>query len=157
MRLHRLEDVVALAAEKRDIQLKTALERDVRLVRFDEGSIEFSLAPGASQALPQALMRKLQDWTGQRWIVALSRDPGAPSLKEQADARERESRSEIEANPLVKSVLDAFPGARIVAVRRPDRSPEALPEAGLAVTAEPVDDGGDDVAFEDMIWTEDEL
>ena len=157
VRLHRLEDVVTLAAEKRDIQLKTALERDVRRVRFDEGSIEFSLAPGASHALPQTLMRKLQDWTGQRWIVALSRDPGAPSLKEQADAREREARSGIEADPLVKGVLDAFPGAKIVAVRHPDMTPEALPDAGLTVAAEPVDDGGDDIGFEDMIWTEDEL
>ena len=157
VRLHRLEDVVTLAAEKRDIQLKTALERDVRLVRFEAGSIEFSLAPGASHALPQTLMRKLQDWTGERWMVALSRDPGAPSLKEQADAREKEAHSEVVADPLVKSVLDAFPGARIVAVRRPDMTPEALPDAGLAVTAEPVDDGGDDVGFEDMIWTEDEL
>ena len=157
VRLHRLEDVVALAADKRDIQLKTALERDVRLVRFEAGSIEFSLAPGASHALPQTLMRKLQEWTGERWIVALSRDPGAPSLKEQSDAREREARSEVVADPLVKSVLDAFPGARIVAVRRPDMTPEALPDAGLAVAAEPVDDGGDDIGFEDMIWTEDEL
>ncbi len=157
VRLHRLEDVVALAAEKRDIQLKTALERDVRLVRFEAGSIEFSLVPGASHALPQTLMRKLQEWTGERWMVALSRDPGAPSLKEQADAREKEARSEVVADPLVKSVLDAFPGARIVAVRRPDMTPEAIPDAGLAVTAEPVDDGGDDVGFEDMIWTEDEL
>ncbi len=87
--LGSFEDIVALCAEKRDIQLKTALERDVHLVRFDEGSIEFSLAPGASPALPQALMRKLREWTGTRWIVTLSRDPGAPSLKQQADAREK--------------------------------------------------------------------
>ena len=157
VRLHRLEDVVALAAEKRDIQLKTALERDVHLVRFDEGSIEFSLAPGAAQALPQALMRKLQEWTGQRWVVALSRDPGAPSLKQQADARAVEQRSGIEADPLVRRVLDTFPGARIVAVRHPDTAPEALPDPGIAVAAEPVDDGGEDVAFEDMIFTEDDL
>ena len=157
VRLRRLEDVVALAAERRDIQLKSALERDVRLVRFEEGSIEFSLAQGASHSLPQTLMRKLQEWTGQRWIVALSRDPGAPSLKEQADAREHEARAQIVTDPLVKSVLDAFPGARIVAVRRPDMAPEALPDNGLAVAAEPVDDGGDDIAFEDMIWTEDDL
>ena len=157
VRLHGLEDVVALAAEKRDIQLKTALEHDVHLVRFDEGSIEFSLAAGASQALPQNLMRKLQEWTGARWIVALSRDPGAPSLAEQAQARAAQARSGIEAEPLVRSVLDAFPGARIVAVRQPDMAPEALPDPGLALSAEPIDDGGEDIAFEDMIFTEDDL
>ena len=157
VRLYRLEDVVALAAEKRDIQLKTALERDVHLVRFDEGSIEFSLAPEASPTLPQTLMRKLQEWTGARWIVALSRDPGAPSLRQQAETREKETRAESETDPLVRSVLDAFPGARIVAVRRPDMAPEALPDPDLALAAESIDDGGDDIAFEDMIWTEDDL
>ncbi len=156
VRLHRLEDVVALAAEKRDIQLKTALERDVHLVRFDEGSIEFSLAAGASQALPQTLMRKLQEWTGARWIVALSRDPGAPSLAEQAQARAVQARSGIEGEPLVRSVLDAFPGARVITVRLPDMAPEALPDPGLALSAEPLDDGGEDIAFEDMIFTEDD-
>ena len=157
VRLARLEDIVALAADKRDIALKTALERDVHLVRFDEGSIEFSLAAGASPALPQNLMRKLQEWTGQRWVVALSRDPGAPSLRQQVEARAAEARTGIEADPLVRSVLDAFPGARVVAVRQPDMSPEALPDPGIAVAAEPVDDGGEDIAFEDIIWTEDDL
>ena len=157
VRLERLEDVVALAAAKRDIALKTALETDVHLVRFDEGSIEFSLAPEASPALPQQLMRKLGEWTGQRWVVALSRDPGAPSLRQQAQAREQEKRSGIEADPLVRSVLAAFPGARIVKVRQPDAEPEALPDPGIAITAEPVDDGGEDIAFEDMIFTEDDL
>lgn len=157
VRLHRLEDIVALAAEKRDIGLKSALERDVHLVRFDEGAIEFSLAPGASQSLPQMLMRKLQEWTGQRWVVALSRDPGAPSLKQQADAREADKRTGLEADPLVRGVLEAFPGAQIVAVRHPDMTPEALPDPGVAIAAEPIADGGEDIAFEDMIWTEDDL
>ncbi len=157
VRLNSLEDLVALAALKRDIQLKTALERDVHLVRFDEGSIEFSLAPGAAQTLPQALMRKLLEWTGARWVVALSRDPGAPTLVEQAQAREGETRSGIERDPLVRSVLAQFPGARIVAVRAPDATPQAIPDAGLTVAAEPVGDYGEDVAFADMIFTEDDL
>jgi DNA polymerase-3 subunit gamma/tau len=157
IRLNRLEDLVALAAEKRDIQLKTALERDVHLVRFDEGSIEFSLAQGASQALPQSLMRKLQDWTGMRWVVALSRDPGAPTLAEQAAKRDTEKRSGIEADPLVQSILAQFPGAKIVTIREADATPEAIPDAGLSVSAEPVGDYGEDIAFEDMIFTEDDL
>ena len=151
-----MEDVVALCAEKRDIQLKTALERDVHLVRFDEGSIEFSLAPGAAQGLPQVLMRKLGEWTGTRWIITLSRDPGAPSLKQQADAREKEAASLRHADPLVRSVLERFPGAQVVAVRHAD---EALPaaDAGLSVPAEPLDDGGEDIGFENLIYRDDDL
>ncbi len=156
VRLGRLEDIVALCAEKRDIQLKTALEHDVHLVRFDEGSIEFSLAPGASPGLPQVLMRKLQEWTGARWIITLSRDPGAPSLRQQAEAREKEAMAVQHGDPLVRRVLERFPGAQIVAVRRPDDGPLA-PEAGLSVPAEPLDDGGEDIGFENLIYSDDDL
>ncbi len=156
VRLGRLEDIVALCAEKRDIQLKTALERDVHLVRFDEGSIEFSLAPGAAQSLPQVLMRKLGEWTGARWIITLSRDPGAPSLKQQADARDKEAADARHADPLVRSVLERFPGAQVVAVRKTE---DALPAAdtGLSMAAEPLDDGGEDIGFENLIYSDDDL
>ncbi|PIK71348.1 DNA polymerase III subunit gamma/tau, partial [Methylobacterium frigidaeris] len=50
-RLRRFEDVVALADERRDIGLKMALERDVHLVRFEDGRIEFRLAEGGRPTL----------------------------------------------------------------------------------------------------------
>ena len=71
VRLARFEDVVALARAKRDIQLQAALESDVRLARFEAGSIAFSLVPGASPQIAQTLSRRLQEWTGERWMVAL--------------------------------------------------------------------------------------
>ena len=108
---------MALAGRHRDIQLKLALERDVRLVRFEQGRIEFSTAPGASPQLAQTLMRRLQEWTGSRWMVAISSAPGAPSLKEQEDAKASEALSGVRAEPLVRRVLAVFPGAEIVAVR----------------------------------------
>jgi DNA polymerase-3 subunit gamma/tau len=117
MRLRRFEDVVAFAGEQRDIVLKAALERDVRLVRFEEGSIEFNLAEGGSRTLANDLAKALQGWTGTRWMVALSSEPGAPTLHEQAQAAERERKRGAEAHPLVQAVLTRFPGAKIVDVR----------------------------------------
>ena len=49
-RLARFDDVIALARSKRDIQLVQALERDVRLARFEQGSIAFTLVEGADPA-----------------------------------------------------------------------------------------------------------
>ncbi len=92
----------------RDIQLKLALERDVRLVRFEEGAIEFSPAPGASPQLAQILMRRLQEWTGRRWIVAIAREEGAPSLKEVADEKARQAMNGVRADPLVRRALEVF-------------------------------------------------
>jgi DNA polymerase-3 subunit gamma/tau len=117
VRLRRFEDVVALAGERREIALKTALERDVRLVRFEEGGIEFSLAEGGSRNLPNELKRFLDDATGRRWAVALSSESGEATLHERRQALERERRSDAEGHPLVQAVLSRFPGAKVVDVR----------------------------------------
>ena len=145
-RLDSLEAIVAVAAQQRDVQLKIALERDVRLVRFEEGSIEFSLVRGASPQVAQTLMRRLQEWTGMRWMVAVSTEAGAPSLAEQASASAEAAAVGVRADPLVRKVLDHFPGAEIVAVRAQET---AAPQATLAES--------DDIAYSDSVYTEDDL
>jgi len=154
VQLARFEDVVTLVQVNRDIQLKIALERDVRLVRFEQGSIEFSLAPGASAQLAQTLMRRLQEWTGIRWMVVISREEGAPTLKEQADAKAEQQLTGVRALPLVRKVMEQFPGAEIVAIRMPEM--EAQPTTA-AITPETADAGGDDIGYADQIYTEDDL
>ena len=119
-RLAHFDDVIALARSKRDIQLVQSLERDVRLARFEQGSIAFTLVEGAESGLAQTLSRRLQEWTGERWMVALVGGSSAPTLRETAQAREAERTSNAASHPLVQKVLDRFKGARIVDVRRPD-------------------------------------
>ncbi|WP_262298680.1 DNA polymerase III subunit gamma/tau [Microvirga sesbaniae] len=116
MRLRRFEDVVALAGEKREIVLKAQLERDVRLVRFEEGRIELSLTETGSRTIANDLTRALQQWTGERWMVALSSEDGGQTLHEKAVAAERERREGAANHPLVQAVLTKFPGAQIVNV-----------------------------------------
>jgi len=108
--------VVALAAEKRDIGMKLALERDVRLVRCEEGQLEIALEPAAAKTLVHDLQRKLGEWTGRRWIVVVSKEEGAPSLRAQAEADKAELERGVQADPLVQAVLNRFPGAKIVGV-----------------------------------------
>src|SRR5438477_5394756 len=62
--INNFAELVALASDKRDIQTKLALERDVRLVRFEDGTLEIALEPGAAKTLVNDLSRKLQLWTG---------------------------------------------------------------------------------------------
>src|SRR5690242_16483086 len=85
--LARFEDLIALVTEKRDLNLKSALERDVRLVRCEDGTLEIALEPSAAKTLVGDLSKKLSEWTGRRWMVAISAEAGAPTLKAQAEAR----------------------------------------------------------------------
>ena len=126
--LNRFEDLIALAAEKRDVSLKSALERDVRLVRFEDGQLEIALEPSAAKMLVGDLSKKLHEWTGRRWMVVVSAEPGAPSLRAQAEERKTQLKSDARNDPLVQAVLTRFPGAEIVEVRPPAGAPAAADE-----------------------------
>ena len=121
------EDLIKLAAEKRDIQTKLALQNDVRLVRFEDGRLEIALQPTANKALAHELSRKLGGWTGKRWLVVVSNEAGAPTMRQQNESREAELKQGVRSNPLVESVLKKFPGAEIVAVTKRDPENEAPP------------------------------
>ena len=124
MRLNRFEDLVQLATDKRDIMMKRALENDIRLVRFEDGKLEFALVDNAPASLAAELGKKLQDWTGRRWIIALSNEKGAETLREVAERETATLLDDVKSNPLVKSVLAFFPGARVIDVRENEISEE---------------------------------
>jgi DNA polymerase-3 subunit gamma/tau len=113
------DDLIALAAEKRDLSIKSALERDVRLVRFEDGKIELALEGGARKTLIGELSKKFTEWTGRRWMVAVSAEAGSPSIRAQAEMRKTELKDGVRSDPLVQAVLERFPGAEIVEVRPP--------------------------------------
>ncbi|ARP98775.1 DNA polymerase III subunit gamma/tau [Pseudorhodoplanes sinuspersici] len=115
--INNFEELVKLATDKRDLQIKTALERDVRLVRCEDGQLEIALEQGAQHSLVNDLAAKFKAWTGRQWVVVLSREVGEPTLKSQAEAREADLKRGVRSDPLVQAVLERFPGAEIVAVR----------------------------------------
>jgi len=111
--LASFEDVVKLAGEQRDVMLKTGLEAHVRLIRFAPGQIEISLEPGAPHGLPNALSRKLKQWTGTPWIISVSDAGGAEPIAGQKRAHRQSLFKEVRGLPEVQAVLDKFPGAEI--------------------------------------------
>jgi DNA polymerase-3 subunit gamma/tau len=127
--LSSFADVIALAGQMRDIATKSALERDVRLVAFEDGKLEIALEPSARKTLVGELSKKLNEWTGRRWMVVVSTADGAPSLRAQAEQRKAELKDGVRGDPLVQAVLSRFPGAEIVDVRPPPGAPagEELP------------------------------
>jgi DNA polymerase III subunit gamma/tau len=139
----RFEHLIAFAGDKRDLQLKTALERDVRLVQFEDGRLEIALEPSASRTLIGDLARRLAALTGRRWMVAVSAATGQPTVQAQTEARQEEFKRGVQADPLVQNVLARFPGAQIVAVRQPEPDlQQPLPAEEDEEPAPPVDDDG---------------
>jgi DNA polymerase-3 subunit gamma/tau len=111
-------ELVALAGEKRDLIIKAALEADMRLVRMENGRLEIALERSAARTLVNDLARKLEQWTGRRWTVIVSNEPGQPTLRSQALLQKNERERAAEADPRVQDVLARFPGAKVVEVRK---------------------------------------
>jgi DNA polymerase-3 subunit gamma/tau len=125
-RLASFADIVALAGERRDIKLKSQLEHLVRPVSVAPGKVEVALEPNAPPGLPGELGRKLEAWTGSRWIVLVSKSEGEKPIAVQKRERRAGLFDEARRNPKVRAVLDAFPGAEIVNLERPE-TPETVP------------------------------
>jgi DNA polymerase-3 subunit gamma/tau len=114
--IHSFEQLIALVQEKRDITMKMALERDVRLVRCEDGQLDIALEATAPRTLVHDLQRKLTAWTGKRWMVVVSKEQGGATMRAQADERQAELERGVQADPLVQAVLNRFPGAKVVGV-----------------------------------------
>ncbi len=107
--------VVALFDSKREAMIAAHLKRHVHLVRFETGILEFNPDKGAPKDLAGQVGKLLSQWTGVRWVVSVVNTAGEATLHDQEHAAAK-------ADPLIQSILDAFPGAVIETIRKADHS-----------------------------------
>lgn len=123
-------ELLELARRKREPQLCHHLRCDVHLVSFEQGRIELRTTQSAPRDLLGSLTKKLGEWTGRRWVVSHSEKPGEPTLREQEEAAANAARQAVMAHPVVKAVLENFPGAEIQRISAADAVPGAETEPG---------------------------
>jgi DNA polymerase-3 subunit gamma/tau len=126
--IRNLEDVVALCEPRSELRVN--LEHNVHLVRLEPGLIEIRPTARAPRTLANDLQTKLRAATGERWTVSIASQGGAPTLAEQKQAAKTARFEAVAQEPLVRAVLDRFPGAEIKAVRdaAQDDIAAAMPE-----------------------------
>ena len=137
------EETLALFEKHGEVITRAQLRSQVHLVKFEPAHIEFRPADGAPRDLSNRLSQRLSEWTGVRWGIVISRAEGAPTLEQQQQARVSQLEGEVAQHPLVRAVLDAFPGARIAAVRErfTAAEPSADDDPGGESTGEDGEDG----------------
>jgi DNA polymerase-3 subunit gamma/tau len=147
-KLASFRDVTALVAERREAMLHAHLVHSVHLVRFAPPVIELRPQADAPRDLASKLAALLTEATGTRWTIALSAAEGAPTLAEQGSAADAARRSAAADHPLVRAIMQAFPGARIDQVH--DTTTDAY---GLPLQPQPpptaTEDAPSDIDFSD--------
>ncbi len=138
------EEVVALVEAKKDLSLRTHLMNDVRLVSFEVGKIDLMPLERAPRDLAAKLSGCLQDWTGRRWMVALTASGGRQTLREQEQTEATARRERLAQHPLVQHIAKTLGGtvADMTVTPRQGFLP-AAPLAPLDPDAEVLDDTGD--------------
>ncbi|MBI3440862.1 MAG: DNA polymerase III subunit gamma/tau [Proteobacteria bacterium] len=106
-------EVVALCGQHREAVLQSHLINYAHLVKFEPGHLSLRFAEGAPHNLSGQLAKKLNEWTGQLWMIGLSREAGEPTLAEAKRHQQAGVLNDVKAHPVVGEVLRLFPGAKI--------------------------------------------
>jgi DNA polymerase III subunit gamma/tau len=107
-------NLIQLCNVKKEIKLKYELETNVNLVSFEDKRIEISFNENLDKDFVKILSAKLYDWTGERWIISLSKKSGTASIKEKTSILKEESIKNAKKGLAYKKVLESFPDAELV-------------------------------------------
>ena len=94
-------------------QLAVQLHDQVGVVRYAPPEMVLKPTRPLGQDWPRDLAATLKSMTGTSWQVSLSDETGEPPLLDQEKMAEERVRSEVLADPNVRSVIDAFPDAEL--------------------------------------------
>ena len=114
------QDLIDYANKEKEIELKYDLERNVKLVSFNKGKIDISFNEKLNKNFIKNLTEKLLNWTGERWIISLSKNLEAKSLYEKNQENETNKINEFKKSKIAKELELAFPDARLIEVRDDD-------------------------------------
>ena len=97
------KNLIKLSSEKREVELKYDLERNVNLIKFSEGKIDISFNENLKKSFVRDLSEKLLKWTGKRWLITLTKELGqktfsASELEKKTETLEKEKKSEVYKN-----------------------------------------------------------
>ena len=114
--LKSFSDLLDICSIKKEMKLKYELEKNVNLVKFDNGRIEISFNDNLDKNFVKDLSSKLLEWTNQRWIITLSKSQGEMSVKEKERNKQKKLIENAKETRLFKTVVDYFPDAELTEV-----------------------------------------
>ena len=108
------QDLINQANKEKEIELKYDLERNVKLVSFNKGSIDISFNEKLNRNFIKSLTEKLLLWTGERWIISLSKNINAKSLHEKNLEDKSNMMEEFKKSKIAQDIQKAIPDAKLI-------------------------------------------
>ena len=112
------QDLIKIASNEKEIELKYDLERNVKLVSFNKGSIDISFNEQLNKNFIKNLTEKLLQWTGERWIISLSKNTEAKSIYEKNLENKNDLIKDFKNSKTSKNLESAFPDAKLIDIKK---------------------------------------
>ena len=119
--IRSFDNLINLCNENKELKLKYELETNVSLVSFVDKKIEISFNENLDKDFVKDLSLKLYEWTGQRWIIAFSKEIGELSKKQKEDIEKLKIIDEVKKKDVFKKIIETFPDAKLVDVKLKDK------------------------------------
>ena len=110
------DNLISLCLKHKEMQLKYNLEKNVSLVKFSNGQMEFSFNENIDKNFIKNLSKKLFVWTGKRWIITLSKEKGQPTHQEIKLEKKQTQLDEAIKTNVYKKMIEAFSDAKLITV-----------------------------------------
>ena len=113
-KINSFSELISICNKKKEIGLKYELENNVNLVSFKNNNIEISFNENLDENFIKNLTSKLLDWTGERWIILLSKKTGLKSIKEIKKENKENEFKNLKKSELYEKATNLFPDLEIV-------------------------------------------
>ena len=117
VKITSFKELIDLANKEKEIELKYDLERNVKLVSFNKGKIDISFNEKLNKNFIKNLTDKLLYWTGERWIISLSKNNNAKSIYEKKLENMDIKIEEFKKSKIAKDIETAFPDAELIDIK----------------------------------------
>ncbi len=117
LKINSFNNLVDTCNSKKEIKLKHELENNVNLVKFENLRIEISFNEKLDKNFVKELTTKLHDWTGERWIITLSKTKGEISLKEKLKKAKSEEIENLKKSKLFSDLKEKFIDIKLVDIK----------------------------------------
>jgi DNA polymerase-3 subunit gamma/tau len=110
-------DLISLAEKNKETELKYDLERNVRLVNFENGKIDINFNENLNKNFIKNLSHNLFSWTGTRWIITLSKAEGSKTLYQKKIYEKEKFLNQEKEGEVFKKMKNIFPDADLIDVK----------------------------------------
>mgnify|MGYP001028937489 CR=1 FL=1 len=115
-----LEDLIKLSSEKKEVELKYDLEKNVNLIKFSDRKIDIGFNENLEKNFVRNLSEKLLEWTGNRWVITLTKGEGQNNFLKLQSIKRKELLEQEKKGEVFKKFKNIFSDGDLINVSKKD-------------------------------------